>query len=67
VAGATDPRLQTRLTTLFGVRYPIIQTGMGWVANAKLTAATANAGGLGIIAAAPMTFEQIRVDHLIKA
>ena len=55
-----DPRLQTRLTTLFGVRYPIIQTGMGWVANATLTAATANAGGLGIIAAAPMTFEQMR-------
>lgn len=56
----TDPRLQTRITELFGVRYPIVQTGMGWVANAKLTAATANAGGLGIIAAAPMTFEQMR-------
>jgi NAD(P)H-dependent flavin oxidoreductase YrpB (nitropropane dioxygenase family) len=58
-AGATDSRLQTRATALFGVRYPIVQTGMGWVANAKLTAATANAGGLGIIAAAPMTFEQM--------
>lgn len=56
----TDPRLQTRITELFGVRYPIVQTGMGWVSNAKLTAATCNAGGLGIIAAAPMTFEQMR-------
>jgi NAD(P)H-dependent flavin oxidoreductase YrpB (nitropropane dioxygenase family) len=56
----TDPRLQTRATALFGVQYPIVQTGMGWVATAKLTAATANAGGLGIVAAAPMTFDQMR-------
>ncbi len=55
-----DPRLQTRITKLFGVRYPIVQTGMGWVANAKLTAATSNAGGLGIVAAAPMTFAQMQ-------
>ena len=56
---SVDPRLQTRATTLFGVQYPIVQTGMGWVSNAKLTAATCNAGGLGIIAAAPMTFDQM--------
>ena len=49
-----DPRLSTRITKLFGVDYPIVQTGMGWVANAALTAATSNAGGLGIIAAAPI-------------
>ncbi len=55
-----DPRLKTRITELFGVRYPIVQTGMGWVANAHLTAATSNAGGLGIIAAAPMTFPQMQ-------
>jgi NAD(P)H-dependent flavin oxidoreductase YrpB (nitropropane dioxygenase family) len=57
---ATDPRLQTRASALFGVRYPIVQTGMGWVGTAKLTAETSNAGGLGIIAAAPMTFDQMR-------
>jgi NAD(P)H-dependent flavin oxidoreductase YrpB (nitropropane dioxygenase family) len=56
---SVDPRLRTRITELFGVDYPIVQTGMGWVANAKLTAATSNAGGLGIIAAAPMTFDQM--------
>ena len=60
MAAPLDPRLQTRATSLFGVQYPIVQTGMGWVANARLTAATANAGGLGIIAAAPMTFDQMR-------
>jgi NAD(P)H-dependent flavin oxidoreductase YrpB (nitropropane dioxygenase family) len=54
-----DPRLQTRATKLFGTKYPVVQTGMGWVANSRLTAATSNAGGLGILAAAPMTFEQM--------
>lgn len=48
------------MTQLFGVRYPIVQTGMGWVADARLTAATCQAGGLGILAAAPLTFEQMR-------
>jgi NAD(P)H-dependent flavin oxidoreductase YrpB (nitropropane dioxygenase family) len=54
-----DPRLQTRATKLFGTRYPIVQTGMGWVANSRLTAATSAAGGLGILASAPMTFDQM--------
>ena len=44
-----DPRLQTRATELFGVRFPIVQTGMGWVAGPSLVVGTANAGGLGII------------------
>jgi NAD(P)H-dependent flavin oxidoreductase YrpB (nitropropane dioxygenase family) len=42
-----------------GVRYPIVQTGMGWVAGPRLVAATANAGGLGILASATMTLEQL--------
>ena len=37
-----DPRLHTRLTELTGVRYPIVQTGMGWVSGPELTAATAD-------------------------
>jgi len=53
------PALQTRLCELAGVRYPIVQTGMGWVAGARLVAATANAGGLGILASATMTFEEL--------
>lgn len=44
---------------MFGVDYPIVQTGMGWVAYPALVTAVSNAGGLGIIAAAPMTFEQM--------
>ena len=54
-----DQRLHTRFCDLVGVRYPIVQTGMGWVSGSRLTAATAQAGGLGIIAAAPMTFDQM--------
>ena len=49
-----NPRLHTRLCDLVGVEYPIVQTGMGYVAGASLAAATANAGGLGIIASATM-------------
>lgn len=52
--------LRTRLCDLFGVRYPIVQTGMGWVSGARLTAATANAGGLGILASATMTYDELR-------
>jgi NAD(P)H-dependent flavin oxidoreductase YrpB (nitropropane dioxygenase family) len=55
----TDPRhdrvLHTRICDLFGIRYPIVQTGMGWVSTPELTAATANAGGLGILAGATLT------------
>jgi NAD(P)H-dependent flavin oxidoreductase YrpB (nitropropane dioxygenase family) len=43
-----------------GVRYPIIQTGMGWVAGPRLVAATANAGALGILASATMTMDELR-------
>jgi NAD(P)H-dependent flavin oxidoreductase YrpB (nitropropane dioxygenase family) len=51
--------MRTRLTELVGVRYPIVQTGMGYVSGARLTAATANAGGLGIIASATMSLSQL--------
>jgi NAD(P)H-dependent flavin oxidoreductase YrpB (nitropropane dioxygenase family) len=51
--------LHTPLTTLLGIRFPIVQTGMGWVAGARLTAATSNAGGLGILASATMTFDEL--------
>ena len=52
--------LHTRICEMFGVQYPIIQTGMGWVSGASLTSATSEAGGLGILAAATMTFPELR-------
>jgi NAD(P)H-dependent flavin oxidoreductase YrpB (nitropropane dioxygenase family) len=56
----THPTLHTELCDLCGIRVPIVQTGMGWVAGPRLTAATANAGGLGILASGTMDFEQLR-------
>ena len=52
-------RLRTPLTELVGVEHPVVQTGMGWVAGARLVAATANAGGLGILASATMTLDEL--------
>jgi NAD(P)H-dependent flavin oxidoreductase YrpB (nitropropane dioxygenase family) len=49
------PALHTAICDLFGVRYPVVQTGMGWVSTPELTAATANAGGLGILASGTLT------------
>jgi NAD(P)H-dependent flavin oxidoreductase YrpB (nitropropane dioxygenase family) len=51
--------LKTPLTELVGVRHPVVQTGMGWVAGPRLVSGTANAGGLGILASATMTFEEL--------
>ncbi|NIY64247.1 enoyl-ACP reductase II [Streptomyces malaysiensis] len=52
--------IATPLTELVGVRHPIVQTGMGWVAGPRLVSATANAGALGILASATMTPDQLR-------
>ena len=53
------PALHTALCDLCGIEKPIVQTGMGWIAGPRLAAATSNAGGLGILAAATMDFEQL--------
>lgn len=52
--------METALTRLVGVRHPVVQTGMGWVAGPRLVSAVANAGGLGILASATMTFDELR-------
>ena len=52
-------RLRTPLTDLVGIEHPVVQTGMGWVAGARLVSATANAGGLGILASATMTLDEL--------
>src|ERR1700758_3476841 len=52
-------RLHTPLTELVGVEHPVVQTGMGWVAGARLVSAPANAGGLGILASATMTLDEL--------
>ncbi|MQA83905.1 MAG: nitronate monooxygenase [Streptosporangiales bacterium] len=51
--------LETPLTRLVGVRHPVVQTGMGWVSGPRLVAATAGAGGLGILASATMGLPEL--------
>ncbi|MFE9447659.1 NAD(P)H-dependent flavin oxidoreductase [Streptomyces sp. NPDC006739] len=52
--------MESALTRLVGVRHPIVQTGMGWVAGPRLVSAAANAGALGILASATMTPDRLR-------
>jgi len=54
----TSP-LHTPLCDLLGSRYPIVQTGMGWVATPELTAAASNAGAFGFLAAATIPPDQV--------
>jgi len=64
----THPTLHTQLCELFGVEYPIVQTGMGWVAGANLASATSNAGGLGILASATMTYDELaKAIHEVRS
>jgi nitronate monooxygenase len=56
---------KTRITELFGVKYPIIQGGMLWISRAELVAAVSNAGGLGILTAFTFPTPQ-KLDTEIK-
>lgn len=55
-----------KVTTLFSIRYPIIQGGMVWVSGGKLAAAVSEHGGLGLIGAGSMKPDLLR-EHIIKA
>ena len=52
--------MQTEITELLGIQYPIIQGGMAWVAEHHLAAAVSEAGGLGLIGAANAPAEWVR-------
>ena len=41
--------MKTKLTEMFGIEYPIVQSGMQWLAVPQLAAAVCNAGGIGTI------------------
>ena len=53
-------RIRTPLTDLAGIACPIIQAAMGYVSGARLAAATSQAGGLGMVASATMSLEELR-------
>src|SRR5690606_41997386 len=52
----------TPLCDLLGCRYPIVQTGMGWVTGSSLVAATTNAGGFGFLAGATIPADRIEAE-----
>lgn len=54
--------MQTRITELLEIEYPVIQGGMAWVAEHHLAAAVSEAGGLGIIGAASAPAEVVREE-----
>jgi enoyl-[acyl-carrier protein] reductase II len=52
--------MKTRITKLFGIKYPIVLSGMSWISTPELVAAVANAGGLGILATGILKAEETR-------
>ncbi len=54
--------MNTRITEMLGIEYPIIQGGMAWVAEHNLAAAVSEAGGLGLIGGANAPGEVVREE-----
>ena len=57
--------MNNRITSLFGIEYPIIQAGMIWCSGWELASAVSNAGGLGLIGAGSMYPDVLR-EHIQK-
>jgi len=59
--------MKTRMTELFGIKYPIMLAGMSWVSIPEMVAAVSNAGGLGILATGPLGVKETRKSiHRIR-
>lgn len=58
--------METKITQLLNIKYPIIQGGMAWTSDAVLAAGVSNAGGAGIIGSGGRTTEWTR-DEIRKA
>jgi len=52
--------MKTRMTELFGIKHPIMLSGMNWLTTPKLAAAVSNAGGLGVLAGSHYDKDSIR-------
>ncbi len=52
--------IKSRLCDILGIRYPLIQGGMAWIADASLASAVSNAGGLGLISSINAGTEAVR-------
>src|SRR5436853_7737361 len=54
--------MKNRITELLGVKYPIVQAPMGWIARAQLASAVSNAGGMGIVETSSGRLDEVRVE-----
>lgn len=54
--------MKNRITDLLGVKYPIVQAPMGWIARAQLASAVSNAGGLGVIETSSGRLDEVREE-----
>ena len=52
--------IKSRICEILGIKYPVFQGGMAWVADASLAAAVSNAGGLGLISSVNAGTEAVR-------
>jgi enoyl-[acyl-carrier protein] reductase II len=52
--------MKTKITELFGIRYPVVLSGMSWISVPGMVAAVSNAGGLGILATGPLHPDETR-------
>lgn len=57
--------IKSSICDLLGIKYPLFQGGMAWIADAKLAAAVSNAGGLGLISSINFGTEAVR-DEIRK-
>ena len=57
--------MNTKITKLFNIEYPIIQAGMIWASGWRLASAVSNAGGLGLIGAGSM-YPDVLLEHIQK-
>ena len=57
--------MKNRITSLFGIHYPLLQAGMIWCSGWELASAVSNAGGLGIIGSGSM-YPEILEEQVLK-
>ena len=57
--------MENRITSLFGIRYPVVSGGMVWCSGWRLAAAVSQAGGLGLIGSGSMNPDLLR-EHIQK-
>jgi enoyl-[acyl-carrier protein] reductase II len=57
--------MKSRICSLLGIEYPIIQGGMVWASGWKLASSVSQSGGLGLIGAGSM-YPNILHEHILQ-